>query len=264
MTSSYGVSSFNATQHGLTARHTVLPWENAAEYQALLDALFAEHRPVSPTEHHLVVQLAALFWRQQRLLQAEAAAIRDSLHEQLSFTQAEQVSAGALAHLHHDEDQGAEKAVQTTEQDARLELADLADDEAHVQRALRILKRGGQLVCERALAALREDTRDWWQQELQDAEEAEEDEEGQEAWQPTAASLRTFLETSVLPYLGRQRQAIDRRPLIRTQAYGMAIVRADLEKLGRYETHLTRQMQRMLAMLMRLKENRTTIQSNAA
>jgi hypothetical protein len=46
--SDYEVTRFNALKHGILSRYTVLPWEDAGEYQILLDALIGEH--------------AALFW----------------------------------------------------------------------------------------------------------------------------------------------------------------------------------------------------------
>ena len=51
---SYETTRFNALRHGVLSRHTVLPWEDRSEYQALLDALVAEHAPDGPTEEHLV------------------------------------------------------------------------------------------------------------------------------------------------------------------------------------------------------------------
>src|SRR5271167_3441762 len=39
------ITRFNALRHGLLSRYTVLPWENAAEYHALVAALVAEHAP---------------------------------------------------------------------------------------------------------------------------------------------------------------------------------------------------------------------------
>ena len=42
---SYETTRFNALRHGVLSRHTVLPWEDRSEYQALLDALVAEHAP---------------------------------------------------------------------------------------------------------------------------------------------------------------------------------------------------------------------------
>jgi hypothetical protein len=73
----YALSRLNAVQHGLTAGSLLLPWEDEAELEALLDDLVEEHRPAGPTERHLVGELAAVIWRQRRVRQAEAAAIRD-------------------------------------------------------------------------------------------------------------------------------------------------------------------------------------------
>jgi hypothetical protein len=46
-------------------RYTVLPWEDADEYQALVAALVAEHAPQGPTEEHLVEELAGILWRKR-------------------------------------------------------------------------------------------------------------------------------------------------------------------------------------------------------
>ena len=46
------------------------------------------------------------------------------------------------------------------------------------------------------------------------------------------------------------------RPLIREQAFGEALDPNKLERLGRYEVHLDRKLERMLAMLLRLKDLR--------
>jgi hypothetical protein len=45
-------------------------------------------------------------------------------------------------------------------------------------------------------------------------------------------------------------------PLIREQAFGEALDPDKLERLGRYEVHLDRKLERMLAMLLRLKDLR--------
>ena len=41
------------------------------------------------------------------------------------------------------------------------------------------------------------------------------------------------------------------RPLIREQAFGESLDPDKLERLGRYEVHLDRKLERMLAMLLR-------------
>ena len=72
----YGTTRFNALRHGVLSRYTVLPWEDADEYEALLAALAAEHTPQGPTEEHLVEELAGILWRKRRLRLAEAATHR--------------------------------------------------------------------------------------------------------------------------------------------------------------------------------------------
>jgi hypothetical protein len=57
----YEMARFNALRHGVLSRYTVLPWEDADEYRALLAALAAEHAPQGPTEEHLVEELAGIF-----------------------------------------------------------------------------------------------------------------------------------------------------------------------------------------------------------
>ena len=73
------ITRFNALRHGVLSRYTVLPWENADEYSALVAALVAEHAPQGPTEEHLVEELAGILWRKRRLRLAEAAAHRRGL-----------------------------------------------------------------------------------------------------------------------------------------------------------------------------------------
>jgi isochorismate hydrolase len=70
----YELTRFNALRHGVLSRYTVLPWEDADEYRALLEALVSEHIPQGPTEEHLVEEVAGILWRKRRLRLAEAAA----------------------------------------------------------------------------------------------------------------------------------------------------------------------------------------------
>ncbi len=76
------ITRFNALKHGILSRHTVLPWEDAGEYRALVAALAAEHSPQGPTEDHLVEELAGILWRKRRLRLSEAAAHHHGLHDE--------------------------------------------------------------------------------------------------------------------------------------------------------------------------------------
>ena len=130
----------------------------------------------------------------------------------------------------------------------------MEDDEAMTRRALDLLGSRRNDAYEAALAALREDTRAWWADMLaRDPDELEEDEEPATA---DAEGLRRFLEGEVLPWFETRKKELANRPLIREQAFGEALDPDKLERLGRYEVHLDRKLERMLAMLLRLKDLR--------
>jgi hypothetical protein len=107
---------------------------------------------------------------------------------------------------------------------------------------------------EAALAALSEGTRKCWADML--ARKPDELQKGEEPSTADATSLRGFLENVVLPWLGNRRKELTNRPLIREQAFGEALDPDKLERLGRYEVHLDRKLERMLTMLLRLKDLR--------
>ena len=114
----------------MLSRYTVLPWEDAAEYHALLGALVAEHAPQGPTEEHLIEEIAGIVWRKRRLGLAEAAAHRRGLNGTLAPYR-ETVKA-ALVHLDTtDQCERVVDAIRATEDD----IADIAVDEAMTRRA---------------------------------------------------------------------------------------------------------------------------------
>ncbi len=86
-----------------------------------------------------------------------------------------------------------------------------------------------------------------------DPDELEEDEE------PVHCRRRgpaPFSGGEVLPWFEKRKKELANRPLIREQAFGEALDPDKLERLGRYEVHLDRKLERMLAMLLRLKDLR--------
>jgi hypothetical protein len=91
------VTRFNALRHGILSRYTVLPWEDADEYRALIAALMAEHTLQGPTEEHLVEELAGILWRKRRLRLAETATHRRGLED--AFQSYRHVVKIALVHL---------------------------------------------------------------------------------------------------------------------------------------------------------------------
>lgn len=247
------VTRFNAIRHGILSRYTVLPWEDPDEYHALLSALASEHAPQGPTEEHLVEELAGILWRKRRLRLAEAAAFRRGLDATMASHR--ETSKVALAHVRATErSEGVVDAVRATPTDTEDDIREMEDDEAMTHRALEVLRSRRNDRYETALAELREDTKEWWNDTL--SREPNDLDEGQEAATPDADGLRRFLESEILPWFARRREALAHRPLIREQAFGEALDPNKLDRLARYEVHLDRKFERILAMLLRLQDLR--------
>jgi hypothetical protein len=242
------ITRFNALRHGVLSRYTVLPWEDAEEYCALIEAVVAEHVPKGPTEEHLVEELAGILWRKRRLRMAEGAAYHHGLEKSFGPSTAK----AAIVHLGEaDNSFDVAEAVRTTAAETSDDVRDLHEDEAMTQRALRLLGSRRNDAYEAALEALREDTQNWWAEELAvDPGELDEDEE---AVTPDIEGLRRFLEDKVLPWFENRKNEIANRPLIREQAFGQSLDPDRLERLGRYEVHLDRKLERTVSMLLRLK-----------
>jgi len=258
------LTRFNALRHGVLSRYTVLPWENADEYHAIVAALVAEHAPQGPTEEHLVEEIAGIMWRKRRLRLAEAAAHRRGLEETLESHR--ETGKVALVHLGAtaadtqedmaDMDERVVDAIRATAADTQKDMADMAADEAMTRRALELLGSKRNDAYEAGLAALREDIQSLWGDRLaRDPDKLGEDEQPKPAT-ADVEGLRRFLEGEVLPWFDNRRKELANRPLIREQAFGEALDPDKLERLGRYEIHLDRKLERMLAMLLRLKDLR--------
>jgi hypothetical protein len=235
------------------SRYTVLPWEDAAEYPDLVASLVAEHAPHGPTEGHLVEEIAGILWRRRRLRMAEAAAHRQGLEDALSHSH--RTARRAVAHLAAtDGSEDVAEAIRATAADTKDAVRDMQEDEAMTRQALDVLNSRRNDPYEAALETLREDTEQWWADRLaRDPAELGEDEEPATA---DAEGLRRFLEGEVLPWFEARKKELASRPLIRAQAFGESLDPDKLERLGRYEVHLDRKFERMLAMLLRLKDLR--------
>lgn len=71
----------NALTHGGTSRKLILPGENRADFEALLDGLRSEYHPETQQHQLFIEQLAMghwLLWRRQRAYNAIEAAVYDS------------------------------------------------------------------------------------------------------------------------------------------------------------------------------------------
>src|SRR5947207_13125602 len=140
-TSSTEMTRFNAVRHGVLSRYTVLPWEDADEYEELVTALVAEHGPKGPTEEHFVEEIAGILWRKRRLRLAEAAAYRRGLGD--TFPSYRETAKVALAHFGAADHSGdVAEAISATASDTEDEIRDMAADKAMTRRALHLLLSG--------------------------------------------------------------------------------------------------------------------------
>ena len=109
---------------------------------------------------------------------------------------------------------------------------------------------------EAATAALREDTQQWWSRHVR-PRPCRSWKRTRNRTPPTPRDLRRFLEGEVLPWFDARKKELANRPLMREQAFGRSLDPDKLERLGHYEVHLDRKLERTLAMLpLRLKDLR--------
>ena len=249
----YESSRFNAMKHGALSRFTVLPWEDGSEYQALLEALIDEHTPLGPTEQHLVEEMAGAIWRKRRLRLAEAATYKRGLHATIDkyakTAAAALVLSGPVPH-----NLEVAKCLAVEQGRTTQELDDLDVDERMTAAANEILKDDAPNAFENALAALHASTRESWEQQL--SWELGDYEDGAVPFEATAAHLLRWLEVEIGDRYEQRRAELHAQPVVRIQALGEALNPDSLERLGRYEVHLDRKLERMLSMLLRLQDLR--------
>lgn len=240
----YESARFNALRHGILSRFTVLPWENANEYKVLVDALAAEHRPVGPTEEHLVEEIAGILWRKRRLRLAENAAFRRGLTR--VGTSDQETARAALIHVKVEEQTAPNKA-------------DLIDSVAQNQttplRAIDLLKSGAARAYEKALASLQDSMQRRWAQLTVSSELTLMPFTVGPAYTRDTDGLLQFLERESHEITAR-RMELENPEFIRDQSLGEAFDPDQMDGLIRYEVHLDRKLERMLSMLIRLKELR--------
>ena len=249
----YQLTRFNAVRHGVLSQYTVLPWEDGEEYGALIEALAREHGPQGPTEEHLVEELAGIIWRKRRLRLAERAVHHRALKHAADGHH--ETAKAALVHVAGSgKPEPVAEAIRADDRETAEELAHIYSGLAAAEKALGLLKPALPAAYVSALAALHDDTRSWWEEQL--SLKRGDREQGERPFRPDAESLTRFLAERVLPWYDERRQQLKNRPLIRAQAFGEAVDPHRLERLARYEVHLDRKLERTLAMLLRLQDIR--------
>jgi len=241
----YAAVRFNALKHGVLSRHVVLPHEDRAEYDELRDALVFEHQPSGATELHLVEELAGVLWRKRRVLMAEGAKINEGLKSAVNSPKLVMPSAAPFQRGLTGENADLRDLLDATPEEIVERQRVAALDLAATQKAAAILRKGGPHAYAKARRALIQDSRDWWDQHVEEEEHP-----------ATAEGLAQFIHDSLEPICHQMVKEAQFTPAIRAQTLGEGLRAHLLEKLNRYETHLDRKFERTLAMLLKLKDLR--------
>jgi hypothetical protein len=225
----------------------LVPWEEPEEYETLFISLLDEHNPQGPTEYHLIEELAGIIWRKQRVGMAEAALHRHGLNK--TFAGYSNTAKNALAHVGgRDNGIDVSEAVSSTPDKISAELTDSREDRMMVEDALEHARTG---KYQTAIKALREDTREWWQDTVEDGE----DDNGNPRT-ATAKSLAEWLELVALPWIASSELRLSQIDDVRSQAYGETLDPRRFNELGRWEANLDRKFERILTLLFKLQHLR--------
>ena len=241
----YAAVRFNAMKHGILSRYTVLSHEDGDEYQALLSALVEEHQPAGATEAYLVDELAAIIWRKRRVLQAEGANINLGLKSVARDAASVIPAAAPFEFGLSGKGTDLRDLVGMTPEEIAERQRDAEHDLETTRKVAAILRRGSANAYGKALRALPPDSRDWWQQYVEE-----------EKYPPTAAGLADFIRDHLEPACLSIEKEARHHEAIQAQTLGEGLQVHRLENLTRYETHLDRKFERTLAMLVKLKELR--------
>ncbi len=249
--SGYDVSRFNALRHGILSRHTILPWEDENDYVALLASLEDEYQPATPTESHLVEELAGIMWRKARVRLAEASAFRKQAAREISDVPTFSTPAYITAALVSSPDEtkplrNGVKSLADGVTDAEAKEAEEAL--TYWQERKKCFEEHGRKETLETLSE--EDKVDWLEHRKQTTEYR--DEMNYEQY-PDDKMFSDWLGDCVNFFaekVAKHRHA----PAIRDQIIGLSYAPDRIDGITRYETHLDRKFERVLAMLLKVKE----------
>jgi hypothetical protein len=243
----YEAVRFNALKHGILSRYTVLSHENHADYESLVNSLMDEHLPAGATEQHLIEELASVIWRKRRVLQAEGATINQGLKVSARSAKTVIPAAAPFELGLSGENTDIRDLMDMNPEDVAESQQSARHDLDATNKASAILHKGGNQAYEKALRALLPDSREWWERHLEEEE-----------YPANAEGLTAFIEEHLSPLCHRQEKEARHHDAIVNQTIGEGLQAFKLEKLCRYETHLDRKFERTLAMLIKLKDLRSS------
>lgn len=231
----------------------VLPWEDPEECAALYSLLCADLVPVGRSESVLVERLAWIAWRRQRIQLAERALHLTEISQHMGREDGRRVARQGLVMEDIKQPAIAAKEAVVSSRPGRdvQDAAEVAAEDADLKKAIAILEKSStKAAIDAALACLREDTIEWWNNVLEDEGEGDD-------IAARAARLLSFLTGSVQNVLDEMTLAIRQRPDVRLQAWGKSLDPFRLMKLLLLDGELDRQFERSLKLLFTLQARRS-------
>ena len=227
-------------------KSVLLPWEAETDLFSLFQSYHQHYLPRGPAETDLVEQLLLISWKRRRLTLAERAAHMAAAHQRASMEPADPIARRALcADPSRDRTQThSYDALKTDEVSDIQDKRDIEEDRQMTMAAVALLEDKGADGYDEALNALRSDTREWWEDQVENSEV-------ELASRPD--QLLTFLKAEVLPVLNNSLTGINQRPLVRQQIQGESLDPLRLTTLHKMDERLARQFDQTLRTLERLQ-----------
>jgi hypothetical protein len=133
-------------------------------------------------------------------------------------------------------------------------LVELKHERDKAKTALEVLRAGGADAYDESVEALGPQTLEHWQERLK-----YDFGDGEAPFDANANDLLRFLTKLVLPAHDAREIQIKSRSVVQAQAFGESFDPNRLEVLARYEVHLDRKLERILTMLLGLKDLRRSV-----
>ncbi len=246
---SYHLTKHNALKHGISSNVDVLPWENAEDLEKLNLEFFEDFNPQGATEVQLVLDLAMLTFRKQRIYKAENAAIvhklsyvstcslKNDVNLLCEDVDVEEIGIDIKAALYHDSSQDT-KDIEFYEKTIDLCQAVIDNSSIEISEAFNTLPQSVQ---------------DHWKAR----DEEKEKDEDYVFYSPNIKGLKTFLQEQIIDHSMAMINTMKSRKSIKEQAIGMAYFPGEYtDKILKYETAIHRTFDKKLAMLFKLREFR--------
>jgi hypothetical protein len=261
-------TKLNGMTHGLCTEQLVLPSEDAAEFQAFLDAWTDDWKPTTMARAQLVKEAAIAAWRKDRCVRAEATRLGQRIRETVGRRRAQEEKAvdQAVASLPDDPRGAVDRLLATRAGVERLiglwsEIAEAAtpdgwdDDQAHHFRLIFLC---GRMPADDEAIGLRDDS---WRLYLRNAPADMIADDDPEPWgDPEAAEVAAGLRDLAAGRIAELRALRDRLAdpvaswLAQAEAEAM-LPRKEDALLLRYETQRSREFHRALGDLTRMAQS---------